>query len=252
MSNNPISGFSYLLKGFGQLNRPGLKRYVYIPLLINIVIYIIVISLAGHYFADLLQWIMTKLPSWLHWLDWLLWPLFILAAGIFIIYTFVVLANLIGAPFNSLLAEKLELLETGKKLNEDESIWSSVKDIPRSIKRQLAIIAYTIPRVLILLVLFLIPGINIVASILWFLFGGWTMALQYMDYPMDNHRIPFAQMRSQMRKANLRYLAFGCGTAVITLIPIINFVAMPAAVIGATLMYLDKESSSAKKTNEPT
>lgn len=65
---------------------------------------------------------------------------------------------------------------------------------------------------------------------------------------MDNHRGPYAQFRSQVRRLKWHNLTFGCGTDIDTLTPIINFFAMPAAVIGATLGYPDKESSSAKKT----
>ena len=243
MINDAFSGFSYLAKGFSLLNKPGLKRYVYIPLLINIVFFAIIILIAGHYFGHLLTWLDDLLPGWLHWLNWILWPLFIIAASIFVIYTFVMLANLVGAPFNSLLSEKVETLVIGEKTDDQEGgMISSLKDIPRSVKRQLDIIIYYIPRFLILLILFIIPGINIIASAVWFIFGCWIMAMQYLDYPMDNHKVPFKTMRQQMREKNFKYLAFGCTVTIAMLIPIVNFFAMPAAVIGATLMYAEDKS----------
>ncbi|MDF1759921.1 MAG: sulfate transporter CysZ [Coxiellaceae bacterium] len=244
MSNNPLSGFHYLLKGFAQLNRKGIKRFVYIPMAINVVIYCVVLAIAGHYFTHLTHWIISKIPSWLDWLTWILWPLFVITAGLFIIYTFVILANLVGAPFNTLLSEKLEQLETGHELNPDEGLFDSIKDIPRSIKRQLIIIGYTIPRVVIILLLFFVPGVNIFMSFIWFAFSAWIMALQYVDYPMDLHRISFSDMRQHMRQSFLKYFSFGCCVTIAMLIPILNFFAMPAAVIGATLMFLDERSVS--------
>ncbi|MDF1796287.1 MAG: sulfate transporter CysZ [Coxiellaceae bacterium] len=237
-----LKGFHYLLKGFSQLNRKGVKRFVYIPMAINFVIYCIVFAIASHYFIQLTHWIISKVPSWLDWLNWVLWPLFVITAGLFISYTFVILANLVGAPFNTLLSEKLEQLETGRELNPDEGLLDNIKDVPRSIKRQLVIIGYTIPRVIVVLLLFFVPGVNIAMSVIWFLFSGWIMALQYVDYPMDLHRIPFAQMREQMRRSLLQHLSFGCCVTVAMLVPILNIFTMPAAVIGATLMFLDEAS----------
>jgi CysZ protein len=235
----PISGFAYLIKGFESLNNKGLKRFVLIPLIINLVIFAVLLYFSGHYFAGFVHWLDAKLPSWLQWLNWILWPLFVIAASLFVVYTFTIIANIVGAPFNSFLSEKVELIQIGKKPGEDESMWDAVKDMPRTIKRQGQIILYYIPRVIIILILFLIPGINIIASFLWFLFSSWTLAMQYLDYPMDNHKISFKDMQQHMKKKSGRTLAFGVMVMIATLIPIVNFVVMPAAVIGATMMYLD-------------
>ncbi|MEZ5582290.1 MAG: hypothetical protein R3F37_05475 [Candidatus Competibacteraceae bacterium] len=42
-----------------------------------------------------------------------------------------------------------------------------------------------------LLVLFVIPGVNVIAPLLWLVFGAWMLALQYADYPMGNHGLRF-------------------------------------------------------------
>jgi CysZ protein len=241
MRNTPTSGFGYLLKGFKMLNQKGLKRYVYIPLAINIVIYIFAIYSCGHYFAEFIGWLDGMLPSWLQWLGWILWPLFVVASGLLILYTFTLVANLVGAPFNSFLSEKVELLVTGKKL-KDEGVLGALKDIPRTLKRQLAIILYYLPRFIVLLVLLLIPALNVIGSVLWFVFGCWVMAMQYIDYPMDNHKVDFKDMRLAMRKLNFKYMGFGLAVTIGMLIPIVNLFVMPAAVIGATLFYLDQQS----------
>ena len=237
-----LSGLHYLLKGFSQLNRRGIRRYVYIPTAINLVIYCMVLWICGHYLIELSHWIISKVPSWLDWLTWLLWPLFVITAGLFIVYTFVILANLVGAPFNSLLAERVEQLETGNEPDPDAGLLDTIKDVPRSIKRQLSIIGYTIPRVVFILLLFFVPGVNIFMAVIWFLFSAWIMALSYVDYPMDLHRVSFSQMRDHMRQSFLTYLSFGCCVTIAMLVPVLNFFAMPAAVSGATLMCLDDRS----------
>jgi CysZ protein len=236
-SNNPISGAAYFFRGFSMLTTPGLKRFVIIPLIINIILFSLLIW-SGYHFIDNLT---SLLPHWLHWLNWLVFPIFFIASSIIIIYAFTIIANLIGAPFNSFLSEKTQLVLTGKKPREDECIKDAIKDVPRTINREWCKIKYYIPRAILLLILFFIPVVNIIAGILWFVFGCWMMSIEYVDYPMDNHKIPFKDLHRYLRKHCLMSFGFGLTVAVISMIPIINFIVMPAAVIGATIMYLDHQ-----------
>ena len=65
----------------------------------------------------------------------------------------------------------------------------------------------------------------------------WMLAVQYTDYPMDNHGIEFHQMRQHMANHRSMSLGFGMATNIATLIPLVNFLVMPAAVLGATIMW---------------
>ncbi|MGD9153165.1 MAG: sulfate transporter CysZ [Gammaproteobacteria bacterium] len=232
---NPFSGIHYLFRGFNMLTTPGIKRFVIIPLIINIILFSLLIGLGYHF----ISYLISLLPHWLHWLSWLIIPIFFIASSIIIIYIFTIVANLIGAPFNSLLSEKVQLLTTGKKPREDEGFKEAIKDIPRTLKREWHKIVYYIPRALLLLILFFIPIINVIAGILWFVFGCWMMAVEYVDYPMDNHKKPFKELHHYLHTHCLQSLTFGASVAIISMIPVINFFVMPAAVIGGTLMYLE-------------
>ena len=189
-NNNPLSGIHYLYRGFSMLTTPGIKRFVLIPLVINIILFSLLIGVGYHFIEHLI----SLLPHWLHWLSWLIIPIFFIASSIIIIYIFTIVANLIGAPFNSLLSEKVQLFATGKKPREDEGFKAALKDIPRTLKREWHKIIYYIPRALLLLILFFIPIINVIAGILWFIFGSWMMAIEYVDYPMDNHKKHFKEL----------------------------------------------------------
>ena len=89
------------------------------------------------------------------------------------------------------------------------------------------------------MVLFLIPGLNILVSIGWLLFGLWFLAIEYADYPMGNHALRPAEQRTKLRRSRLKALAFGAGVTVMMLIPVLQFAAMPAAVAGATRFWVD-------------
>ena len=228
----------YLLRGFSMLFQPGLKRFVFTPILINIIVYTLLIATAYHFIKDFSLWMSHLLPHWLSWISWLIWPLFLVANLIFIIYTFTLFANIISAPFNSFLSEKVETLITTKKISN--STWQdSLKTAPRALLREWEKIKYYLPRAIILLVLGFFPIINIFSNLLWFVFGSWMMAIQYLDYPMDNHKISFTDMIQKLRISYLSNFAFGASVMVLSFIPILNLFVIPAAVIGATLKFLE-------------
>ena len=122
----------------------------------------------------------------------------------------------------------------------EESLKELLAIIPRAIGRELAKLAYYLPRLLLLLVLSFIPGINLFAPIFWFLFGAWMMSIQYCDYPMDNNKVSFKDMLRLLKKQRLTSLGFGGLVQLGMMIPIVNFFLMPVAVIGATLYWIEE------------
>ena len=234
------SGIHYFSEGWRLVRLPGIKRYVVMPLLVNIVL----MGLAFWWlFLQLGAWIpslMSHVPEWLQWLSYLLWPLAVISIVLVFSYLFSTIANWIAAPFNGLLAEQLEGVLTGKPL-PDTSIWSVVKDVPRIMAREWKKLAYYLPRAIVLLILYFIPGIGqTVAPVLWFLFSAWMMSIQYCDYPFDNHKVSFPDMRNALRRNKVDNLQFGALTSLFTMIPILNLVIMPVAVCGATAMWIDR------------
>ncbi len=238
IANNPFSGASYLIRGLKLLAKPGLRRYVVMPLLINILVFTLLAWLGISQFNSLLDWMLPQ-DSWLSYFRFILWPLFAIAAILVTFYSFTILANLFAAPFNGILAEKVEAMLTGKPpYQPHEGIMQAIWPALRS---ELIKLGYFLIRALPLLLLFLIPGVNIVAPILWFLFGIWYLALEYADYPMANNGLTFKNQHGQMKQIRLAALGFGGSLTLLMMIPILNFAAMPAAVAGATAMWCDRK-----------
>ena len=100
-------------------------------------------------------------------------------------------------------------------------------------------ILYLLMWVIPLLILSWIPGLNLLAPILWLFFSSWTLALDYHDYPMGNHQMAFKQQREILRSQRGLALGFGLATMVATMIPIVNFLVIPAAVAGATKLFVE-------------
>ena len=236
-----IKGFLDCISGFGLLFRPGVKRFVIIPFIINIGLF----SLATKLLSDQLDsWLEQLLPGWLDWLEWLIWPLFAIAMFLIVFYTFTILANLIAAPFNSLLSARIEAMLTGQKpkdINSDGFIKLTI----RTIKSELQKILYAIKWFIPLTIITVIPAINIIAPFLWIIFAVWFFALEYNDYPLANRGQFFEDIKSYNRQHRMRSLGLGTGVFILTSIPLINFLAMPVAVAGATKLTTKVSNNSA-------
>lgn len=230
-----VKGFYYLLWGFTLVREPKLRRHVWVPLLINIVLFIILFLSSIFLFKAFSAWIENLLPHWLQWLHWLVWILSVALGAILLAFVTTFIVNLICAPYNSVLSEKImHLLNQPIKPRMSATIVS----LPSSVWRQLQFLSYYLTRVLIFLVLFFIPVVQMVAGIIWFLFNAWMFSMQYLDYPMENDQIKLETMKKIMKGKFTLCLGFGCAVLLFTLIPFINFIIVPVAVAGGTLLYV--------------
>ncbi|WP_350433013.1 sulfate transporter CysZ [Shewanella sp. H8] len=234
------SGVNYFLQGFQLIKKPGLRSFVFIPLMINLVLFAGAMYLALGQLTELFDWMNGQLPDYLSWLHFLLWPLAVLTMLVVMSFIFSSVMNWLAAPFNGLLAEKVEQYLTGKNLNTGTSM-DMVKDLPRVLGREWTKLKYYLPRALIFLVLFWVPVIGQTAApILWFLFTAWMMAIQYCDYPFDNHKVSFNDMKFALKNTKGSSYSFGAAVTLFSMIPIVNFIVMPVAICGATSMWVDK------------
>lgn len=235
-ANNPLAGARYLLRGFRLAFEPGVRRFVVVPLGINVVIFAALIYVGARQLDRLLDW---ALPAWLEWLAWLVLPLFLLLALIVVFFTFSLVGNLVAAPFNGLLAEAVERRMTGES-TADLGWKQLVADLWKTIVSEVRKLAYVALWGLPLLLLSLVPVANVVAAPLWILFSAWMLAIGFADYPMANHGLAFPEQRRRL--AERRYLTLGFGAAVMIAlaIPLLNFVVIPSAVAGATALWVDE------------
>ena len=236
MKNNR-SGMHYLFEGLRLIRQPGLRHYVAVPLLVSTVFFTAAIFGLSHWLEVLIDLLLGYLPAWLDWLRYLLWPVFAVAGVLIIFYSFSLMTNLIAAPFNGMLAEAVEQHLSGQPI--DTGGWKALaRDIVPSLLSELRKLLYFLLRALPLGLLFLIPGVNIAAPFLWALFSAWMLAIEYVDYPMANHLLHFSEQRRRLRKRRLLSLGFGGSSLLMTMIPLVNFLAMPVSVAGATAMWV--------------
>lgn len=244
---SPLFTCQYLWQAVRFILEHRLLRYFWMPILINIFTYIIVLIVAIYEINTLIHWADHWIPSWLHWLNWLIWALFILAFIIVFIFSYTFLANLIAAPFNGLLAEKTEELLTGQPLARNNIFKASGYNI----MQQLRLLIYFLPRAIACGILFLIPVVQIFAAAIWFLFNAWMMAMQYFSYPMENHLLPLREMRQILRKRLPVVYNFGTTIVLLNMVPFLSLVIMPIAVVAATMAWVDYYSDLRPKLPKP-
>ena len=240
MKGNIAQGADYVVRGARMLSHPSLRLFVIIPLLVNITIFGSLIWLGFSYLSQLIAGWMAAIPDWLNFIEWIIWPLIGVTVSLITGYAFTALALIIASPFNALLAEKAEELVTGKPVDSLEGLGPALMALPRGILRELWKLLYYVPMALFVLVLTFIPGLNAVAPVLWFLLGAWMMSIQFVDYPMDNHQLSFADVKEAVRSRRLSSMGFGGLVALCTGIPVVNFFVVPAAVVGATLLWVEE------------
>jgi CysZ protein len=250
MLSDFYQGISSALSGFALIQARGIKRYVIVPLLINIVLFSFALWYiylrSGEGIAATVEW----LPGWLDWLGWLLWLLLAVLLLIAAFYSFTLVANFIGSPFNGKLAEKLEQHLMGYAPPSSGQV-HTLAGIKNAVSSELGKLGYLASRSLPLVVLSFVPVINILAPALWFLFGAWMLALEYLDYPMGNHGILFAEQRRKLQQRRGLALGFGSVIILMTLIPVVNFLAMPVAVAGATRLWVKHLSGNSTVPVKP-
>ena len=244
MMSNPISGANYFLRGLSLIRQPGVKRFVIVPLIINVLIFTLLLWLLSGYTGQFIDWLMPSLPDWLSWLNWLIWLLFAVTAGIILFFTFTILANLVGAPFNGYLSAAVEKHLTGQKPASANRPLS--EEIPYALGGELRKILYFIVWAIPLLIASLIPALNLIAPVLWAIFGAWMQVLEYADYPLGNRGLAFPEIRQTLSQKKFLSLGFGAAVMIGTMIPLFNFLVMPVAVAGATAMRVEQFKSETR------
>ena len=213
-------GSHALAQGFRLLGKPEIRIYAVIPLLINLILFGALVWYGISSFNSLVEWMMSFVPGFLDFLEWFIWLFFGALAALTVFFTFTPVANIVAAPFNALMSEKIEELLTGESIAGNSSFSQMAV---ASISSQFLKLVYIVLWALGLFLFSLIPVINLAAPILWVVFGSWLLSLEYLDYPMGNSDIAFSEQKSRLQQRRGLALGFGGAVMIMTSIPVVNF-----------------------------
>lgn len=228
-------GARYLFKGFELLSARELRKFILIPLSINVFLFSMALILGSWQVDGLID---QFIPEGWSWLQWLIWPVFFLLMLVVGFYSFTLIANFIASPFNSILSARVELRQTGELPPSTGRNWH--QEIRIALGNEVRKWAHYLKWIILLVILSFIPVVNFLTPVFWFVLGSWMLAVEYTDYCMGNHGSTLSQQIPWLKDRLPLVMGFGAATLAATLIPILNFAVMPAAVVAGTLLWLDQ------------
>lgn len=228
-----VGGVRAFVDGVRMARSPGLRRYTWLPLLVSFVVIAAGLTTAFAYLSEFAAWLTGLLPDWLAFLNVALVPLLYLIGILAGAWLFALLAVVVASPFLGDLSSAVERISSGTG-PEPTPLWAS---LPGAVGRELRKLGYYLPRLLLVFALSLVPVLNALAPVLWFLFGAWIMAVQFCDYPTENRARPFRDTVALLQRHRATALGYGsCATLALS-IPVLNLLLIPAAVAGGTLLW---------------
>lgn len=229
-------GIGCFIAGIHLIRQPNLRRFVIIPLLVNVVLFSFASWLLWHYLSTTVD---EMLPSWLSWLAWLILPVFMMSILAVVYYSFTLVANIIAAPFYGQLAKGVEAQLKGQPYVDIESD-SLLREVLQMLGLECRKLSYYLLRAIPLLILSIIPGVNVISLPLWLLFSAWFLTFEYGGYSFENHKILFNEQKRILNKSRLNSMTFGGISLLATMIPIVNLFAPAITVAGATKMFYER------------
>jgi CysZ protein len=228
------SGPACLIEGFRMLTQPGLRRFVLLPALGNILLFALAAGVA-------LWGLETALAAWLPeqagWLRWLLFPLLVIGLLIGSLFAFTVLANLLLGPFLGLLASKVNERLGGDPPAPGQGL---LPDLLRDAGLELRRLGYILLCSAGVLLLGLVPLINLLAAPLGLLLTAWLLAMEHAAHALGLRRLSLSEQLGFLRLNRVGVLGFGFASMGALLVPFLNLVLLPAAVCGMTLFVHER------------
>ena len=243
-------GYPFVGMHFVYRKHPELFRYWVFPIAITFVALVAAVWVAIHYQPEVAQYLWAHLPAtvqnsetwWGSGLRWIVGAGVSLASVAISVVGVIALSSVFAAPFNDALSEAVEGI-----VSQTQSRGFSLSAVGRDVRRavmieilKLAFYAFTI--VPLFLASFALPLVGQVMSVFAFILTCVFLAVDYIDWPAARRDIPVRTRLAFVGRNLGALIGFGLGTWVLLFVPLLNLFFMPAAVAGATLLYLKIES----------
>lgn len=235
-------GFRYpLVAAVFILRHPSLWPWCIIPVIINIIVLVLLWNWSGDYSAQLLATHVSDASGWF-W-DWVRKGADVLAFIGRIIVTlvaFVVVGTFAALPFNDLLSEHTDKLAGGwtdpRPFSMSRTVWELTVTGVQEGKRMTLFLLIIIP----LFALSFIPILAPFALALKLIVTAMFFTSDYLSYPMERRgALLFRHKFMISRRYFFPSLGFGMAVTCLALVPIVNFMFFPLAVVGGTLLFSD-------------
>ncbi len=226
---------------------PGMKRYFIIPFFLNIILLSGTAFLAWYYIGDALLGLLPAGDAWyLSALRWIISPILAVLLFIGAIFVYSITGSILTAPFNDFISAKAErhLLSVEYKKEVSESGFSFgdfFDDIVRVLRNTVKLLGLLLLFNLLILFLNLVPVVGGVAySALSFASAMFFLGFQFFDFPLERRHLEFRNKLSVVWSHKFAALGLGLGFFLITFVPIIGFLGLNLAAVGAVELFLKR------------
>jgi len=230
-------GFSFAWRGIAHLaGRSSLWKIAVLPIVLNIVLFVIGIVVYVHFFPDLLAKFMSRPDVWYMWIVYVLVIILLVAAfALFIVFGFTAVGCALAGPFLDLLSEKVER-QLGRE-EPERTLRQALSGMTRGLIFSLVTLALFVASQLLVLALWLLPVVGQIASaVLGPLAGAYFFAAEFFDFPLGRRGLSSRARYRFVNRHRAEAVGFGLAVFLTTLIPLLNFFMLPAAAVGATLL----------------
>ncbi|MER5392730.1 EI24 domain-containing protein [Saccharopolyspora sp. NPDC002686] len=248
-----LAGSRALGTGFGIIaRRPKLLVLGALPALISAALLLGCLGALIYSSGDLVSWMTPFADGWgdvgRRALRILVGIALVGSAALLASVSFIAITLLVGGPFYEHIAEKAEE-ELGLDTSDDGA--GVLRQIGRGVQDSVKLVLIALVGAIALFAIGFIPVAGqIAALVLGALFGAWLVAVEMVGLVFARRGLKLADRRRELRKHRAAVFGFGLPTYLLCLIPVLQLVVIPSAVVGGTLLahqVLDPARTGARR-----
>jgi CysZ protein len=234
-----VAGATDVLRGIGLfLRTPGVRLLGILPVILAALLVLVLLGLLVAYLDELTDAVTPFADRW----DESSRTLIRVGAGLalllgstaVLVVSFTVITQIIGQPFYERISDRVERQLGGPPGGADAPWW---RTFPRASLESALLLALTLACTTPLLVLGLFPVVGqSVVPVLQALVAGFFLAVELLAIPLERRGLHLAGRLRFVWRHRAQTLGFGVTAFLLFLVPLMNIVAMPGAVVGATLL----------------
>jgi CysZ protein len=235
----PVAGATDVLRGIGLfLRTPGVRLLGILPVLLAALLVLVLLGLLVVYLDELAGALTPFADRW----DESSRTLVRVGAGLalllgstaVLVVSFTVIAQIIGQPFYERISDRVEHQLGVPPAGADAPWW---RTFPRASLESALLLALTLACTAPLLVLGLLPVLGqSVVPVLQALVAGFFLAVELLAIPLQRRGLHLAGRLRFVWRHRAQTLGFGVTAFLLFLVPLMNVLAMPGAVVGAVLL----------------
>jgi CysZ protein len=250
----PLAGGADVLRGIGMfLGTPGVRLLGIVPVLLAALLVLSLLGLLVVYLDELAGTLTPFADRWDESSRTLVRVgtglVLLLGSTAVLVVSFTVIAQIIGQPFYERISDRIEHRLGAPPAGAGTPWWQS---FPRASLESALLLVMTLACTAPLFVLGLFPVFGqTVVPVLQALVAGFFLAVELLAIPLERRGLHLAGRLRFVWRHRAQTLGFGITAFLLFLVPLMNVLAMPGAVVGAILLVRRLSGDQAGRPGPP-